>query len=237
MIKRLFVVLAGTAMLAAGSAFSVTQHAEAAPGCPDVEAIFARGTVEPGAPLGLTGAAFGEALRNQLPSKSVNVRAVNYEASANFNNRLAFAHSVIDGIEDVQARVKSVAAKCAKTKIVLGGYSQGAAVVGYSASDGIKALGQYARYQADVPPALSADLSRRIAAVVLFAPPSDRFLRDGGAPALRVSPKVANRTVRYCIPGDNICNGAPLAQPNGLHVLYTVNGDALRAAQYVKARV
>ena len=39
--------------------------ASAAPGCPDVQVIFARGTVEPAPPVGLTGLAYAEALRSQ----------------------------------------------------------------------------------------------------------------------------------------------------------------------------
>ncbi|MFC3242899.1 hypothetical protein ACFOJ6_11675 [Gordonia humi] len=38
-------------------------------------------------------------------------------------------------------------------------------------------------------------------------------------------------------PGDNICDGAPLAGPNAIHLLYPVNGSTERAAGYVARRV
>ncbi|AZG44507.1 cutinase family protein [Gordonia insulae] len=237
MITRTLLILLGVAMVVAATLTTVQAPKAAAQGCPDVEVIFARGTVEPAPPMGLTGLAFVEALRSQLPGRSVAAHAVNYPASGDFSNRLAFAQTVVNGVDDAQARVKYLAATCKRTDIVLGGYSQGAVVAGYAANAGIALPPQYARYTKQIPPPLPAAAASQVAAIVMFGPPSDRFLRDVGAPPIRIEPGLAARTKRYCIPGDTICNGAPVGQPNALHVLYTVNGMTLDAARYVVGRL
>ena len=56
-------------------------------------------------------------------------------------------------------------------------------------------------------------------------------------PPIRVAPAYRYKTVRYCIPGDTICNGSPVGGPNALHVLYTVNGMTIDAANYVARRL
>ena len=90
---------------------------------------------------------------------------------------------------------------------------------------------------AEVNRRLPGALLQKIAAVVLFAPPSARFLADAGAPPVVVQPALTSRTARYCIAGDNICNGARLAGPGPLHVLYAVNGDVIRGAGFAARAV
>src|SRR5262245_39992462 len=96
--------------------------AASAEACPDVEVVFARGTFEPPG-VGGIGQAFVDQLKAQpqLAGKSVDVYAVNYPASINFP-------TAADGVIDASNRVRDIAGRCADTKIVLGGYSQGAAV-------------------------------------------------------------------------------------------------------------
>lgn len=221
------VVLGASALALVGS----TPRASAA-GCPDVEVVFARGTVETAPPVGITGLAFTEALRSQLPGKSVRVYGVNYPASSDFGNRLKFAHTVLNGVKDAQRRVIYLANACPRTRIVLGGYSQGAALVSYAAHGGLTIPASYQRYARYAPPELPAKAASRIAAIVMFGTPSDRFLRDVGVPPLSIGNGFRSRTARYCIPGDNICNGSPVAGPNVWHVLYPVNGMTFDAARY-----
>ncbi|MFW0793779.1 cutinase family protein [Gordonia sp. CPCC 205515] len=230
LVACLFAALGGTALTSGAKA-------AAAPGCSDVAVIFARGTAEPAPPIGLTGQSFVNAVRAQLPGKSVSAYGVNYPASSDFNNRMRIAESVADGVTNAQNRAKLIARTCPNTKIVLGGYSQGAAVAGYATSGKITIPDRYRQYEAKVPAPLPANVAKNIAAVVLFAPPSDRWISDVGAPPIRVGAPYAPKTVRYCIPGDTVCDGAPVQQPNALHVLYTVNGDTVRGAQYVASRV
>src|SRR5246127_2908079 len=98
--------------------------------CPDVEVVFARGTAEPPG-VGGVGQAFVGALRSQAGARSVGVYAVNYPASSDFGSGIEFAETVVDGIRDVSAHVESMAASCPTTRMVLGGYSQGAVVAGF----------------------------------------------------------------------------------------------------------
>jgi len=190
--------------LAVGGASTGQAPAGAAPRCADVHVLFARGTVETAPPLGLTGIAFTNAVRGRLPGKSVRVEAVRYAASANFSNKLAFAHSFIRGVESAQRRMRSIAAACPDTDIVLGGYSQGAALAQYAVSAQVQVPERYQRYRSYVPRPLAA---------------------------------YRGKTVRYCIQGDTICNGARLGGPNALHLLYSVNGMADQGARYVARRV
>jgi cutinase len=233
-IKRLLASLSvGVAVATTGVVLTGAAPASAA-ACSNVEVIFARGTAEPAAPVGLTGSAFLASLRSQLPGRSVAQYGVNYPASASFTDRIGTARSVIAGVEDVQRRIAFLASACPGTRVVLGGYSQGAVVAGYAVSPSVTLPPEYRTY---TPRPLAPALLQKIAAVVLFAPPSARFLADAGAPPVVVQPALTARTARYCIAGDNICNGARLAGPGPLHVLYAVNGDVIRGAGFAARAV
>ncbi|MBY4570473.1 cutinase [Gordonia sihwensis] len=226
-------LIVAAAGLLTGGATLGRASSTAAPRCVDVHVLFARGTVEEAPPLGVTGIAFGNAVRNRLPGKSVRIEAVDYAASGNFTDRLAFARTFVDGVKTAQRRVKSIAAACPDTRIVIGGYSQGGALAGYAISSAYRVPDRYQQYRTYVPEPLPAAVAPHIAAVVEFAPPSARFLREAGAPPVQPQAVYRNRTVEYCIQGDTICNGAPLGGPNALHLLYSVNGMADQAADYV----
>lgn len=236
MMRRVLLVLSGLITMMTALLVGPAPHAAAA-SCPDVEVIFARGTAEDGAPMGLTGTSFVTAVRSQLPGKSVVGYPVDYPASANFNNRMAIINSVLDGVRDSQSRITALARNCPNTDIVVGGYSQGAVVASYTLSSGIELEPRYQQYTSQVPKPLPTAVAPKIKAAVLFAPPSDRWIQDIGAPSIAVGPQYRGRTTSYCIAGDVVCDGAPVQQPNALHVLYSVNGDTLDAARYVAARV
>ena len=142
-----------------------------AAGCPDAEVVFARGTTEaPG--VGPTGEAFVDALRTQVGAKSVGVYAVDYPATTDFP-------TAVEGIADARTHVLSTAANCPHTKMVLGGFSQGAAVMGFvtanAVPDGVS--------PADVPAPMPPDVANHIAAVALFGKPSTRFMHAINRPA------------------------------------------------------
>jgi cutinase len=194
--------------------------------CPDVEVVFARGTFEPPG-VGATGAAFVDALRSRVGGKSVEVYPVNYPASLDFG-------TAADGVIDAANRVRDMAASCPNTTMVLGGYSQGAAVVGYITEDAIPA--------GFTPPAgitgpMSPALASHVAAVVLFGKPSTGFLQviRGDAPPITVGPLYAAKTIDLCIPDDPICS--PGGSDNGAHNLYAVNGMAGQAADFATRHV
>lgn len=219
------------AALAAAALASVTAagwqavgvaSADTTPACSDIEVVFARGTNEaPG--VGVTGQAFVNALEARVPGRSVDVYGVNYPASLSFPD-------AAQGVVDATDRVESIAAGCPNTKIVLGGYSQGAAVAGYTVTDDVPA--GYA-----LPPGISgpipAAVGSHIAAVVLFGTPQPYILGllDHSAPPITVGAAYAAKTIQLCDDGDPICS------PGGLnraaHSAYASNGTADQAAQFV----
>src|SRR4051812_21444256 len=121
-------------ILTAGAAsLGMPLPAASAQPCSDVEVIFARGTGE-AVGVGGVGQAFVDAVRAQAGGRSVDVYAVNYAASNNFDDRIGFARTVVDGIRDAGAHIEATAVNCPNTRMVLGGYSQGAVVAGFVCS-------------------------------------------------------------------------------------------------------
>lgn len=225
--------LLGAAALTAGAILATTSApAASAEPCPDVELVFARGSGEaPG--VGGVGQSYVDALRGQLGARSLDVYPVNYAASTDFNNREAFANSVIDGVKDAGAHVQATAANCPATKIVLGGYSQGAMVAGYATADrapeGIPAV--------VVPQPLPAEVANHVAAVTLFGTPSTQFLQQYDAPQLTIGANYAPKTLQLCAQGDTICDGTPGGQPSFAHTTYGFNGMTNDAATYAVDRI
>ncbi|MCZ8380050.1 cutinase family protein [Mycobacterium sp. CPCC 205372] len=188
--------------------------ASAAPKCSDIEVIFARGTDEPPG-LGVVGKALVSALRPMVKGKSIGTYAVEYPASWDFVQ-------VAAGANDASRRAQSTAAKCPDTKIVLGGYSQGAAVIDVVATSPIAGLG----YSAPLPAAVVP----HIAAVTVFGNPSARV----GQPLTRMSPVFGARTADLCNTNDPICS---LGQDFDAHVRYPQSGLVKLAAQWVTRHV
>ncbi|MGW0163360.1 cutinase family protein [Mycobacterium sp. NPDC003323] len=211
--RRLLVI---GALVASALATGGTPAATAQP-CPDAEVVFARGSDEPPG-VGITGQSFVDALRAAAPGKSVDVYAVNYPATGDFENRAVFPATMFDGVRDAGARVRSMAASCPDTKFVLGGYSQGAAVIAYASNE-------------DLP----AD---RIAGVVLFGKPTAAMLSGYGAPAANIGPQYAGKSLDLCAPGDSICDGSQQSLLSVLaHGLYPLNGLTTAAASAAAARL
>lgn len=234
-LRRSVHLLGAGALIAAGLAVGTTAPSASAEPCPDVEVVFARGTAEaPG--VGGTGQAFVDALRAQTPGKSVAVYPVNYPASDNFGDRIAFAQTVVDGVRDAGSHIQATAAACPDTRVVLGGFSQGAVVAGYVTADAIPD-GVPDEYLSYIPNPLPDAVSEHVAAVVLLGNPSDAFLNQFGAPLGTIGPRYAPKTVELCAPGDTICDGTPGGMPSIAHVMYGMNGMANEAAAYAAARV
>ncbi|MDP9166304.1 MAG: cutinase family protein, partial [Actinomycetota bacterium] len=119
-----------SALFCAATTLAAVPTANAAP-CSDVVVVFARGTGEPDG-IGRVGQAFVDALRPQLGSRTLDTYGVNYPASYDFLTASA-------GAADATDYITSLVAQCPSTRIVLGGYSQGAAVMDMLA--GIPPLG------------------------------------------------------------------------------------------------
>ncbi|MGH3676370.1 MAG: cutinase family protein [Mycobacterium sp.] len=230
------VKLLGAAVVASWAALMgmPVPHASAQP-CPDVEVIFARGTGEPPG-VGGVGQAFVDALRSQAGGRSVGVYAVNYPASADFGNGIQFALTIVDGLRDAGAHVESTAAGCPNTRMVIGGFSQGAVIAGFLTSAEIPPEIP-AEYVSLVPQPVPPEVADHVAAVALFGRPSDQFLRQVGAPPLRIGPLYADKTIDLCAPGDTICDGSPPGGPTVAHGIYPVNGMVNEAATFAASRL
>ncbi len=165
--------------------------------CPDVEVVFARGTAEPSG-IGRVGQAFTDALSAQLAGQTVTSYAVNYPASYDFL-------TTAEGATDATARISQMALSCPSTKMVLGGYSQGAAVMDMLA--GVPPLGNKIGEIGSAPP-LSPTAAVTVAAVAAFGNPATKF----GQPLSSVG-QFAGRSIDLCKDGDPICSDGrnPLA--------------------------
>ena len=205
--------IATAAVVTAGVALGLPfgPPAASADTCSDVEVVFARGTNEPPGP-GYIGQAFADSLRAQLPGRSLAVYAVNYPASNDY-----LASSAV-GSDDASAHVENLVATCPNTKIVLGGYSQGAAVTELST--------------AAMPPGVTD----HVAAVALFGRPSSAYADSlvGGIALPTIAAPYAAKTVDLCLPDDPICSaGANMMA----HVSYIPAGLANQAAAFAAERI
>jgi cutinase len=227
--------LVAAVLLTACGLLSAPITSAAAPPCPDVEAVFARGTGEPPG-VGGIGEPFVDSLRSAIGAKSLDVYPVNYEASSDFGDRIQFAQSVVDGIKDASGHIEATAANCPKTRIVLGGYSQGAAVAGFVTSASIPA-GVPAEYLEFMPKPMPPEIANHVAAVTLFGKPSAEWLQNYGAPAIVIGPLYAPKTDDLCAPGDTICNGDPGGAPSFAHAEYPANGMTAQAADYAASHL
>jgi cutinase len=223
-ISRLLVA----AVVAVMAALPMSVHAPRAGAdpCPDVQVVFARGTFEP-AGIGATGQAFVDALRAQLPGKSIDVYPVNYPAS------LDFARAA-DGVADASTKVQSVATTCPKTKMVLGGYSQGAAVIAYITTDTIP---PDFTLPAGITGPMPAAVAPHVAAVTLFGKPSSGFLNmvDANAPPINIGKAYTAKALDLCVADDPVCSGQ--GGDPGAHGQYAVNGMADQAATFATDHV
>jgi cutinase-like protein len=96
------------------------------------------------------------------------------------------------------------AADCPNTRIVLGGFSQGAEVAGYVTTAAIPA----GVPPAAVPQPMAPDVAGHVTAVALLGKPSDQFMELNGAPQIVIGPLYVPKTTEVCDPGNNVGNGA-----------------------------
>ena len=157
--------------------------------CSDVKVVFARGTNDaPG--LGRPGQAFADTLTGLLAGRTVSTYGVNYPASYDFL-------TAADGAADATNYISSLVVQCPATRIVLGGYSQGAAVVDMLA--GIPPLGNKIGEIGSAPP-LPSSLVPSISAVAVFGNPATKF----GNPM--TSSVFGGKAIDLCKDGDPICS-------------------------------
>jgi cutinase len=183
--------------------------AQAEPSCPDIEVVFARGTDEP-AGLGRVGSAFVDSLRGKVGGRSLGAYAVNYPATFDF---LAAA----GGANDASGHIQWMVTNCPGTRLVLGGYSQGAAIIDVLAAVPFPAVG----FTAPLPPNVPA----HIAALAVFGNPTTKV----GLP-LTASPVYGTRSIDLCNGADPVCSGG---DDIAAHSNYGPAGFTEQAATFV----
>lgn len=187
--------------------------------CPQVEVIFARGRIEP-VGTGAVGEAFVDALRSKT-DKVVDYYAVDYPADID----------VVPGANDMSRRIQYMAANCPNSRLVLGGYSLGAAVTDVVMAMPSPMLG----YTNPLP----LGMTDKVAAVALFGNGTRRFF----GPVSDSGPLWGDKTIDLCTAGDPICNENN--DPNtwlsnwGDHLqgAYIDSGLVDQAAAFVAARL
>jgi cutinase len=179
--------------------------------CPNAEVVFARGTGEPPG-VGGTGQAFIDSLTAQASGRSVDVYPVNYPATDDYIN------SAKAGAADAGAHIQNVVASCPNTKLVLGGYSQGAAVMDLTTNN------------------MPTPVGGHVAAVALFGNPSTSSgysTRLGADQIPPINAAYQPKTDAICLPNDIVCSdgGSMLA-----HLSYVPDATN-QAATFVAGRL
>ena len=192
------VALAAAVLFAPAALITGAAPSAAAATCPDVDVVFARGTDEPTG-VGRVGQAFADALQSQVPGRTVSTYAVNYPASYDFL-------AAQDGAVDASQHIRTMVQQCPATRIVLGGYSQGAAVMDMligipPLGDKLAALGDKFGGVGTAAP-LSSDLASNVAAIAVFGNPSTKFSNPATSAAAPFGP----RAIDLCKDGDPICS-------------------------------
>ncbi|MFV8049980.1 cutinase family protein [Mycobacterium sp. 48b] len=199
------------AAFAAAVPTATAAPAAAAP-CPDVQVVFARGTNEPPG-LGSVGGPFVDDLRARVAPRTVDGTPVDYPATNDFNV------STPAGTDAARSLIESVAAGCPNTKMVLGGYSQGAAVIEKATNEA------------------SPQVADHVAATALFGTPLTSFsgLLAAGQTLPMLAPQYTANSIAQCNEGDPICweGGWDM----GAHVSYVQSGKVAQAADFAAGKL
>ena len=189
----------------------------AAASCPPVQVVFARGRYEsPG--TGVLGNAFINSLQSKV-SKNIGVYAVRYPADT----------QVDIGANDMSHHVQDMVNNCPDTRLVLGGYSLGAAVTDVVLAAPISAFG----FDSPLPPGID----QHVAAVALFG----NGIQWVG-PITNFNPTYNDRTIELCHGADPVCNPADPNTwkenwPQHLAGAYIDAGMANQAADFVASKL
>ena len=140
--------------------------------------------------MGAVGDALFAALQPALGSRTVEAYPVNYPASYNFL-------TTGDAANDARDHIAQMTDQCPGTRLVLGGFSQGAAAMSMLA--GVPPLGNTIGNFGSAP-ALDPGLAGKVAAVAVFGNPGNRFNTPLSSTGL-----FSGRAIDLCSPGDPIC--------------------------------
>jgi cutinase len=190
----------------------------AAASCPQVQVVFARGRNESPGP-GVLGNAFISDVQSKIGNRSFSSYAVKYPADT----------QVDIGANDMSHHIQDMANNCPNTRLILGGYSLGAAVTDVVLAAPIAAFG----FDSPLPPGMD----QHIAAVALFGNGSQWV-----GPITNFSPVYNDRTIELCHGADPVCNPADPNTwkenwPQHLASAYIDAGMANQAADFVVGKL
>lgn len=207
-IRILSAAAATTSGTLSGPLDSTAAHADP---CPDVEVVFARGTGQD-VGLGEVGQAFVDSLGSQIIGRSMGVYPVNYPATGDF------ASSALTDADDVVAHVNDMIGRCPDTRLVLGGFSQGAGVMDLATR------------------AMPPEAVDHVAAIAIFGnPTSERAGNFTGGVFSSIGPPYAAKTIDMCADGDPVCSSA--GGNLRAHGSYVPSGMTAEAATLVAGRL
>lgn len=221
LVRRMGTVVSVTSAVAALLLLPAVVHAApaAAEPCPQAQVVFARGAREP-AGAGRVGDAFVTALRGKT-DKDVGLYAVQYSADVDF----------VPGANDMSGHIQYMAANCPDTRLVLGGYSLGAAVIDILLGVPSPMLG----YTNVLP----LGMDDHVAAVALFGNGTRKVL----GPVSDINPLWGDKTIDLCTADDPLCNNNMDSNtwldnwPSHFQAAYIDSGLVDEAAAFVAARL
>ncbi|WP_372441078.1 cutinase family protein [Mycolicibacterium mengxianglii] len=213
-------VIFAAALMTVAPVLSTRLPQAAAVSCPEVEVVFARGREEP-AGAGIVGTAFVNALRAKS-SKKIGYYAVNYDANI----------GVDQGANDMSAHIQYMVPNCPNTRLVLGGYSLGAAV-----TDMVLAVpGPVLGFKNPLP--VGSD--GHVAAVALFGNGTRKVL---GGSISNIVAGYQDKIIDLCNASDPVCSPSMDIQTwadnwtDHLQNAYIKSGMVDQAAQFAAARL
>ncbi|KAF2224798.1 cutinase [Elsinoe ampelina] len=163
--------------------------------CREVTFIFARGSTEAGNMGTIIGPPVSDGLKRRF---STATQGVDYPARLATNFGLNNADPT--GVRDMQSKLRSIAGRCPNTKIVVGGYSQGAAITHQALET------------------LDSATRNMIVGAVTFG--DTRNLQDGG----RIPNYPPSQTRIFCNISDTVCFGTLIITAG--HLTYGTDADA-----------
>ncbi|MBO0865507.1 MAG: cutinase family protein [Mycobacterium sp.] len=213
-----FAVLAAAVLPAVAGLMLAPAPTASAVSCPDAQVVFARGRLEPPG-AGQIGNALVSAVRSRVPNKNIGLYAVNYAADTDVQR----------GANDMSGHIQYMVSNCPDTRLVLGGYSLGAAVTDVVLAVPIEMLGFHNP--------LPASDDGHVAAVALFGNGS-----QWAGPITNFNPVYNDRTIELCHGADPICNPADPKTwrnnwPEHLAPAYIQAGMVNQAADFVAGKL
>ncbi|KAH7380542.1 cutinase-domain-containing protein [Phaeosphaeria sp. MPI-PUGE-AT-0046c] len=168
--------------------------------CPKAILVFARGSTETGT-LGTLGRPLGDALERKYGAKDVWVQGVGGPYDATIGGNLLPRGSTPASIAEMVRLLTMANTKCPTSKVVAGGYSQGAALAAAAVSDS------------------TAAVRDQIVGTVLFG--YTKNLQNRGA----IPNYPSNKLKVFCNTGDLVCTGTLT-----ITVAHLTYGDDARSA-------